>query len=119
MQMHQQAYTYTVKAEEFTPPTLFLEKAKLHWLREEHEQALTTLRRGLKMILPSGTAGQDYGLLTMEQRKTCAEARLLIASYNDSMSNVEAEVNLQNYRKANDVFKEWEKSLVSIRNIIL
>lgn len=62
--MHQQAYTYLIKAEEYTPKTLFLEKAKLHWLREEHEQALTTLRRGLETILPVGTSTNDLPVET-------------------------------------------------------
>lgn len=52
--MHQQAYTYIVKAEEYAPPTLFVEKAKLHWMREEHEQALTTLIRGLERFTSNG-----------------------------------------------------------------
>ncbi|XP_018574027.1 serine/threonine-protein kinase ATR-like, partial [Anoplophora glabripennis] len=61
--MHQQAYTYTVKAEEYAPPTLFVEKAKLHWLREEHEQALTTLIRGLE----SFSTGRNFADLTMDE----------------------------------------------------
>lgn len=62
--MPQQAYTYLIKAEEYTPTTLFLEKAKLHWLREEHEQALTTLRRGLEIIFPDGTSVNGLPLET-------------------------------------------------------
>ncbi|CAH1116639.1 unnamed protein product [Phaedon cochleariae] len=108
--MHQQAYTYIVKAEEYAPKTLFLEKAKLHWLREEHEQALTTLRRGLEVLIPEGNSPA----LSLEQRKLCAEAKLLIATYNDEISNVDADVNLHNYRKAVEMFKECEKSLVCL-----
>lgn len=63
--MHQQAYTYTLKAEEYAPPTLFLEKAKLHWLREEHEQAFHSLKRGLEVILPDGNSPE---MLNREQR---------------------------------------------------
>lgn len=42
----------------------------------------------------------------------CAQARLLIASYNDQISNVDVEMNLLHYKKAVDVYKEWEKSMV-------
>ncbi|KAJ8944483.1 hypothetical protein NQ314_009467 [Rhamnusium bicolor] len=111
--MHQQAYTYTIKAEEYAPAMLFLEKAKLHWLREEHEQALTTLRRGLETIIPEGER-QQIAFLSIEQKRICAEARLLIATYNDTISNVDVEVNLQNYRDAIEVYREWEKSLVCL-----
>lgn len=60
--MHQQAYTYLIKAEEFAPTTLFLEKAKLHWLREEHEQALTILKRGLEQIPLEGCSFSELPL---------------------------------------------------------
>lgn len=125
--VHQQAYTYTLKAEEYAPSELFIEKARLHWLREENEQAITTLRRGLDKLLPStqknfDSLSQTQRLLrlltvinffnTLYSRKLCAEARLLIATYNDTTSNVEADIALQNYKDAYDVYKGWEKSLV-------
>ncbi|XP_072378347.1 serine/threonine-protein kinase ATR [Diabrotica undecimpunctata] len=113
--MHQQAYTYTLKAEEFAPPTLFLEKAKLHWLREEHEQALFTLRRGLEVLLPEGYSPE---MMTREQRKICAEAKLLIATYNDEISNVDIDVNRQNFKESVEMFKEWEKSLVCLAHYL-
>lgn len=72
MQIHQQAYSYTLKAEEYSPPCLFLEKAKLHWLRMEHEQALTTLKRGLEMLTGNNTnninKSSPFSHLTLEQR---------------------------------------------------
>lgn len=37
---------------------------------------------------------------------------MLIATYNDAISNVETEVNIQHYKVAVDMFKECEKSLV-------
>lgn len=43
----------------------------------------------------------------------CAEAKLLIATYNDEISNVDVEMNLLHYKKAVDIYKEWEKSMVS------
>ncbi|RZC32904.1 serine/threonine-protein kinase ATR, partial [Asbolus verrucosus] len=109
--IHQQAYTYTLKAEEFAPPRLFLEKAKLHWLREEHEQALRTLRRGLEIILPESSS-QAINALSLEKRKLCCEAKLLIASYNDSISNVDTDIKTSHYKESIDVYKEWEKNWV-------
>lgn len=50
---------------------------------------------------------------TLPFRKMCAEAKLLIATYNDEISNVDVEMNLLHYKKAVDIYKEWEKSMVS------
>lgn len=49
---------------------LFLEKAKLHWLREEHEQAFTTLKRGLEKFLSGDvtSSGSPLNTLSIEQR---------------------------------------------------
>ncbi|XP_063916724.1 serine/threonine-protein kinase ATR-like isoform X2 [Zophobas morio] len=111
--VHQQSYTYTLKAEEFAPPSLFVEKSKLHWLREEHEQALTTLRRGLEILLPDSSK-EAIAALPLEKRKICAEAKLLIATYNDTVSNVDTDIKTANYREATEVYKEWETGLVSL-----
>ncbi|GJQ85421.1 hypothetical protein Trydic_g23851 [Trypoxylus dichotomus] len=107
--IHQQAYTYILKAEEYAPPKLFLERAKLHWLREEYEQALTTLTRGVEN-LRSGLSVDAK----LNKQKMCAKAKLLIATYNDKISNVDTEVNIMHYKEALDMNKEWEKSYVSL-----
>lgn len=59
VQLHQQAYTYVLNAEKFNSPKLFIEKAKLHWLRTEHEEALITLKRGLNQYIPDGCSSQE------------------------------------------------------------
>lgn len=64
----QQAYTYLLQAELYSPPELFLEKAKLHWLREEQEQALVTLKRGLGELLTEGSSNESPNYLSVEQR---------------------------------------------------
>ncbi|XP_044758902.1 serine/threonine-protein kinase atr [Coccinella septempunctata] len=110
--VHQQAFTYTLKAEEYAPAELFIEKARLHWLREENEQAMTTLKRGLDKLLHG--IQKNYDKLSLDQRKLCAEARLLFATYNDSTSNVEADITLQNYKDAYEVYKGWEKTMVCL-----
>lgn len=109
---HQQSFTYTLKAEDYAPPNLFVEKSKLHWCREEHEQALTTLRRGLEILLPDQSR-EAVASLSLEKKKICAEAKLLIACYNDSVSNVDNDIKMTNYREASEVYKEWETGLVS------
>ncbi|KAK9719934.1 Phosphatidylinositol 3- and 4-kinase [Popillia japonica] len=105
--IHQQAYTYTLKAEEYAPPKLFLERAKLHWLREEFEEALTTLNRGVEKL-----QGDLSEASRSDKQIMCAKAKLLIAIYNDKMSNVDTEVNTMHYKDALEMNKEWEKSYV-------
>lgn len=42
----------------------------------------------------------------------CAQAKLLIATYNEETSNVDMEVNIAHYKDAVDMCREWDKSLV-------
>ncbi|KAB0793869.1 hypothetical protein PPYR_13489 [Photinus pyralis] len=114
--VHQQAFTYTLKADDYSPPRLFLEKAQLHWMREEHQQALSVLRKGVERLIPDaiGTPSFSCGNNDLDIKKISAEAKLLIASYNDSVSNVDAHVNKQHYKDAVDNFNQWEKSLVCL-----
>ncbi|KAK5640945.1 hypothetical protein RI129_009492 [Pyrocoelia pectoralis] len=114
--VHQQAFTYTLKADEYAPPRLFLEKAQLHWMREEHEQALSVLQKGLEKLTPDviSTPSLSYNNFDLEKKKISSEAKLLIATYNDSVSNVDADVNKQHYKDAVDDFNQWEKSLVCL-----
>lgn len=46
--MFQQAYIYILKAEQYKPMELFIEKAKLYWAKEEQEHAFNTLKRGIE-----------------------------------------------------------------------
>lgn len=47
----------------------------------------------------------------------CAQAKLLIATYNEETSNVDMEVNIAHYKDAVDMCREWDKSLVLIAPI--
>ncbi|XP_065155593.1 LOW QUALITY PROTEIN: serine/threonine-protein kinase ATR [Atheta coriaria] len=108
-EFHKQAYSYILKAEEFAPPRLFVEKAKWFWLCNEHEQALTTLERHLRVLLPTGKVPANF---SQSIRKICAEAKLHVASYNNALSNVDVDVNIQHYKESIEMFRECEKSLV-------
>lgn len=43
---------YILNAEEYHSEELFIEKAKMYWMRGQHEQAFTTLRRKLDDAYP-------------------------------------------------------------------
>ena len=105
-------------------------------MREEHEQALETLKRGVEKVLSknvfdnAAVAALDIEkrwvvrcddeavklspvpYLCVNYRYLCAEAKLLVATYNDKISNVDSDVNVLHYKEAIEMNKEWEKSLV-------
>lgn len=109
--IYQQAYTYTLKAEEYAPLTLFIEKAQLFWMREEHEEALMALKRGVETINSNNT---QLCQLSLEKKKICAEAKLLIAFYSDTISSVDNANKLSFYKESLDIYKEWENSWVKL-----
>ncbi|XP_013143582.1 PREDICTED: serine/threonine-protein kinase ATR-like isoform X2 [Papilio polytes] len=106
--IYQQSYMYILNAEEYHPEELFIEKSKMYWSRGQQEHAFTTLRRGLDETYP------QIEILTQEQRKICAKAKLLIAKYNDETTNVDVDVNIGYYKESVEEFKQWEKSLVCL-----
>lgn len=111
----QQAYIYILQAERYKPKELFIEKAKLYWAKEEQELAFGTLKRGIEEHFPdAGTFKEMDQSLRKTDRKLCAEAKLLNATYNDETANVGMEANINNYKEVVDIYKEWEKSLVCL-----
>ncbi|KAJ1532216.1 hypothetical protein ONE63_000836 [Megalurothrips usitatus] len=112
---YQQAYVYLLNAEKYKPKRHFIELAKLHWNKKEQDHALATLRRGLDQHFPNSKVFKTMALDDMvEDRKICAEAKLLVASYNDKNMNVDVDLNVSNYKDAVDVYQQWEKSHASL-----
>lgn len=113
--LHQQAYMYILSASDSCPPQqLYIEQAQLYWQKGCQEDAFTTLKRCFAncfqpspyyKVLPSGEC--------LEERKQCAKAKLLYAKYNDETVNVDTDANIMNYKEAIEVWREWEKSLLS------
>lgn len=111
----QQAYSYILKAESYKPKELFIEKAQHYWAREDTEQAFSTLKRGIEEHFPDVATFKDMNpVIRKEDRKLCAEAKLLIATYNDETSDVAMEANSLNFKESVEIYKEWENSLVSL-----
>lgn len=48
----QQAYIYIMRAEQYKPIELFVEKAKLYWAKEDQELSFNTLKRGMEEYFP-------------------------------------------------------------------
>lgn len=111
----QQAYIYILQAERYKPKELFIEKAKLYWAKEEQELAFGTLKRGIEEHFPDVATFKEMNPgLKKTDRKLCAEAKLLVATYNDETANVGMEANINNYKEVVDIYKEWEKSWVCL-----
>ncbi|CAG2058036.1 unnamed protein product [Timema podura] len=110
-----QAYNCILNAQKYNLKELFMEKAKLHWEKGEQELAFTTLRRGLQEQFPDMANFKNMAAgERKEDRKLCAEAKLLVATYNDETVNVDMDVNIGSYKEAVNVYREWEKSLVCL-----
>lgn len=111
----QQAYIYILQAERYKPKELFIEKAKLYWAKEERELAFGTLKRGIEEYFPDASTFKEMAAdVRKDDRKLCAEAKLLIATYNDETANVGMETNIVNYKEVVDIYKIWEKSWVCL-----
>ncbi|KAG7176083.1 serine/threonine-protein kinase atr-like [Homarus americanus] len=88
---------------------VFVERAKWHWVKGEHHQAVTTLHRGIEKFFPSsesykGAVGED----TEEKRQTCGRAKLLLARYSEESATLEVNAVKQYYRDACEMNKQWE-----------
>ncbi|KAJ4431843.1 hypothetical protein ANN_20449 [Periplaneta americana] len=113
--LHQQAYTYILNAEKFRLKELFVEKAKLYWEKGEQDPAFLTLRRGLEEYFSDGNECSPPVSNSDEMNERIrAEARLLLATYNDETVNVDMDTNISNYKNAVEACQQWEKSSVCL-----
>ncbi|KDR17199.1 Serine/threonine-protein kinase ATR [Zootermopsis nevadensis] len=113
--LYQQAYTYILNAEKFHLKELFVEKAKLYWEKGEQDPAFLTLRRGLEEHFTNvENPDSCFAVTGQSDSKICAEAKLLMATYNDETVNVDMDVNICNYKQAVDACRQWEKSSVCL-----
>ena len=100
-----QAYAYILSSEKYHLKELFVEKAQLLWMKNDKDDAIKVLKRGLE---------EDFDMSFAESQKLVAKARLLYAIYNDETANVDIDVNLSYYKSSVEAYKEWESSLVHL-----
>ncbi|XP_033336517.2 serine/threonine-protein kinase ATR [Megalopta genalis] len=113
--LHQQAYMYILSASDSCPlQQLYIEQAQLYWQKGCQEDAFTTLKRCFSSCFQSSAYYKSLSSSEcVEERKQCAKAKLLYAKYNDETVNVDTDANIMNYKEAIEVWREWEKSLLS------
>ncbi len=109
----QLAYANIIAINDYRLKGFFIEKAKYYWEKNEQQEALSTLQHGLQFHFP------DFDALCrdetrIEDKKICSEGYMLVGTYNDAMANTDQLTNLGYFRKAYDVCKQSEKSLLRL-----
>lgn len=111
----QLAYSNILAIDNYKLKGFFIEKAKYYWQKMEPQEALRTLKDGIahhyskfdQMIGNKSVANE-------EDRKICAEAMLLIGTYNDTMVMTDLITNLEHFQNAAKLYPRSEKILVKL-----
>ncbi|KNC28437.1 Serine/threonine-protein kinase ATR [Lucilia cuprina] len=106
----QQAQISIMKAEQYQPVTLFLEKAKLLWQKGHQSNCFKLLEENIK-VLENKCEG-DIRKLDTASRHLYAETKFLQASYNAESMNICSELNLRYFKEAVAGNRTCEKYLV-------
>ncbi|XP_071453339.1 serine/threonine-protein kinase ATR [Hetaerina americana] len=109
----QQSYMYILNAEKYRIKNAFIEKAKLFWDKDDTNLALSTLRKGIAENFPNSNQFKSLrDQIPVQDQKICAEAKLLLARFNDENINADIDDNMHNYKDSVETFTKWEKNLV-------
>lgn len=99
--MYQQAQIYILNAEAFEPKGLFIEKAKLNWIKGDQNNAFKILELGTNKINAEQLNKEDLEILS--------KGRLMIARYNAEAIMVDSDTNRKLFLNANVKGAENEK----------
>ncbi|XP_039959425.1 serine/threonine-protein kinase ATR [Bactrocera tryoni] len=94
----QQAQLCIMKAAEYAPKTLFIEKAKLLWQKGDQAHAFKLLEEQLERM--EAQCERNVRTLNASDRALYAEAKYLQATYSAESMNSCAELNLRYFREA-------------------
>ncbi|XP_053950399.1 serine/threonine-protein kinase ATR [Anastrepha ludens] len=94
----QQAQLCIMKATEYAPKTLFIEKAKLLWQKGDQTHAFKLLEEKLERM--EAQCERNVRTLSAVDRALYAEAKYLQATYSAESMNSCAELNLRYFREA-------------------
>uniref|UniRef100_W8C8V5 Serine/threonine-protein kinase ATR n=1 Tax=Ceratitis capitata TaxID=7213 RepID=W8C8V5_CERCA len=94
----QQAHLCIMKATEYAPKTLFIEKAKLLWQKGDQSHAFKLLEEQLERM--EMRCERNVRTLNAADRALYAEAKYLQATYSAESMNSCAELNLRYFREA-------------------
>ena len=96
------------------PPAIYMEQAKLHWVKGEQDQAITVLKRGLEKRFPDLTKLQTEAARLPPTKFTsdvfeCLKAKLLLARYYDETSNADSPTIIKYYKEVTEIGRSWEE----------
>lgn len=94
--MYQQAQIYILNAEAYEPKELFLENAKLNWIKADQNNAFKDLELGTKKLLGNRTIQE----LSIEDKIIYSKGKLLSARYNAEAINLDFEANKKLFKQA-------------------
>lgn len=103
--MYQQAQMFVLNAEPYQPKSLFLEKAKLHWIKNDQNNAFKILELGTLKLLD----GKTLEALEKGEKMIYSQAKLMFARYNAEAINVDFETNKKYFYEATVKGAENEK----------
>lgn len=106
--MYQQAQIYILNAEANEPKDLFIEKAKLQWIKGDQNTAFKILDLGTKRLLETAPSEGIAGL-TVDEKKIYSKGKLMIACYNAEAVNLDFESNKKLFQEASVKGSENEK----------
>ncbi|KAJ6637162.1 Serine/threonine-protein kinase ATR [Pseudolycoriella hygida] len=105
-EMYHQAQLFILKAESYSPPGLFIEKTKLHWVKGDQAACFNILSRGIEEMDKFG--GKELHPLIY------GEAKFLLADYSAESKNSNPSKIQEFYKLAIHELKTSEKCLVHL-----
>ncbi|XP_030556756.1 serine/threonine-protein kinase ATR [Drosophila novamexicana] len=112
----QRAHLYLMKAEEYKPSRLFLERAKLLWQKGDQVLAMNYLEEQL-LVIGKQCEG-NIKQLSGEQRQLYFEGKYLQATYNADSMNLCADAILKYFQEAIAVQRQSERCYVQLAQFL-
>ncbi|XP_052214022.1 serine/threonine-protein kinase ATR-like isoform X2 [Dreissena polymorpha] len=106
----QSAARFLLQASEFGLPEFCLHKAKWHWEKDEHEQALSLLEQQMTVHFPNiALIKADNSEAGKATRRVYAKALLLYGRYSEETSRMESNAIVKQYKEVIDIAPDWEQ----------
>ncbi|XP_076350485.1 serine/threonine-protein kinase ATR-like isoform X2 [Tachypleus tridentatus] len=107
---HQQrAYSCLLEASVLNIPETFVEKSKWHWNKNEQEQAINILQKGIQEHFPDVSQFKNNPSQKQKEAAACAKATLMLAKYSEESAVLESNALILMYRDVVAIQPEWEE----------
>ncbi|XP_076341762.1 serine/threonine-protein kinase ATR-like [Tachypleus tridentatus] len=107
---HQQrAYSCLLEASVLNIPETFVEKSKCNWNKNEQEQAINILQKGIQEHFPDVSQFKNNPSQKQKEAAACAKATLMLAKYSEESAVLESNALILMYRDVVAIQPEWEE----------